>query len=353
MQANKGEWSELYALLAIFANNKVPAADKDLNPTGDEYIFLQILRDDTGQRLIYDLEQEGVVVICEKLGQALKTVSTKNLPEKTKALFQKIKAGSDDATFSIPEAVTLMDEFELEKIKANSGEKSDIVAIVKDKIASQQELGFSIKSQAGNPSTLLNASKQTNFIYRVNNFAESIDDVNAIEGRSKIRDRLRYILDNGGSLGFVGINSQTFSRNLMMIDTVLPKILSEILLQFYLGNGSGVKTLSEIDGIGSEYGLDKKSVSFKIKNLLRAIALGMVPSKEWDTYLSTYGGYIIVKNDGALVCYHLYNDDQFKDYLFENTRFDTPSSSRHDFGRLYEKDGELYFDLNIQIRFIR
>lgn len=353
MQANKGEWSELYALLAIFANNKVPAADKDLNPTGDEYIFLQVLRDDTGQRLIYDLERDGVVVICEKIGQALKTVSTKDLPEKTKALFQKIKAGSDNATFSIPEAVTLMDEFELEKIKANSGEKSDIVAIVKDKIASQQELGFSVKSQAGNPSTLLNASRQTNFTYRVNNYSGSIEDVNIIEGRSKIRDRLNFILNGGGSLDFVGINSQTFSRNLMMIDTVLPRILSEMLLQFYLGNGPSVKTLSEIDGIGGEYGLDKKSVSFKIKNMLRAIALGMVPSKDWDTYLSTYGGYIIVKNDGALVCYHLYNDDQFKDYLFENTRFDTPSSSRHDFGKLYERDGKLYFDLNIQIRFIK
>lgn len=353
MQANKGEWSELYALLSIFSNNKVPAADKNLNPTGDEYIFLQVLRDDTGKRLIYDLEQEGVVLICEKLGQALKTVSTKDLPEKTKSLFQKIKAGDDTATFSIPEAITLMDEFELKKIKAKSGEKSDIVAIVKDKISSQQELGFSIKSQAGNPSTLLNASKHTNFTYRVTGFHGNISEVNKIEGRSKIRDRLHYVLDNGGSLDFVSIHSQTFSRNLMLIDTVLPKILSEMLLQFYLGNGSSIRVLSEIEGIGSEYGLDKKSVGFKVKNLLRAVALGMVPSQEWDTYLSTYGGYIVVKNDGALVCYHLYNDDQFKDYLFENTKFETPSSSRHDFGKLYEKDGQLYIDLNIQVRFIR
>lgn len=353
MQANKGEWSELYALLAIFANNRVPAADKDLNPTGDEYIFLQVLRDDTGQRLIYDLEQEGVVVICERLGQALKTISTDGLSDKTKAIFQRIKAGSDTATFSIPEAITLMDEFELEKIKANSGKKSDIVAIVKDKIASQQELGFSIKSQAGNPATLLNASKQTNFTYKVSNFNGSLQDVNSIDGRSKIRDRLQFILDNGGAFEFSKVNSETFTTNLMMVDTVLPKILSEILLQFYLGRGTAVKDLSEIDGIGSEYGLNKTSVGFKVKTLLRAIALGMVPSQEWDTYLSSYGGYIVVKNDGALVCYHLYNDDQFKDYLFENTKFETPSTSRHDFGYLHEKDGELYFDLNIQIRFIK
>ena len=353
MQANKGEWSELYALLSIFANNKVPAADKDLNPTGDEYIFLQVLRDDTGERLIYDLEREGVVVICEKLGQALKTVSTEGLSDKTKAIFKRIKEGGDTATFSIPEAITLMDEFELEKIKANSGKKSDLVAIVKDKIASQQELGFSIKSQAGNPATLLNASKQTNFTYKVSNFSGDIDEANSIDGRSKIRDRIKYILDNGGAFAFTGLSSQTFTKNLMMVDTVLPNIMAEILFQFYLGNGPAVKDLCEIDGIGSEYGLDKRSVGFKVKTLLRAIALGMVPSQEWDTYLSTYGGYIIVKNDGALVCYHLYNDDQFKDYLFENTKFETPDSKRHEFGKLYEKDGELYFNLNIQIRFIK
>lgn len=46
MQANKGEWSELYALFAIFANHKVPAADKNLDPIGDEYEFLQVLRED-------------------------------------------------------------------------------------------------------------------------------------------------------------------------------------------------------------------------------------------------------------------------------------------------------------------
>lgn len=42
MQANKGEWSELYALFAIFANHKVPAADKNLDPIGDEYEFLKV-----------------------------------------------------------------------------------------------------------------------------------------------------------------------------------------------------------------------------------------------------------------------------------------------------------------------
>ena len=77
----------------------------------------------------------------------------------------------------------------------------------------------------------------------------------------------------------------------------------------------------------------------------------MVPSRPWDTYLNTYGGYLVVKENGDLVCYHLYNDDQFKDYLYNNTRFETPSTSRHGFGKIYEEDGELKLKLNLQIRF--
>lgn len=348
---NKGEWSELYTLFSIFADNHIPAADKDLNPTDNEYEFLQILRDDSGKRIIYDLEHKGSVIVCEKLGQALKTISTYGLRDKARIIFQRIKDGSD--TFTIPEAVPLMEEFELSKIKANSYKKTDIDAIVRDRIATKQELGFSIKSQVGNPSTLLNASKQTNFIYSVQNFNGNLSDVNLIEGKSKIRDRIQFILDHGGDFEFHSVGSTTFANNLKIIDTLLPNILADILFRYYRGEGPNINELCRSCTAGAKFGLDQKSICFKIKNLLRAVALGMVPSREWDTYLSAYGGYIIVKEDGTLVCYHLYNDDQFKDYLFDNTRLDTPSTTRHDFGALYEKDGQLFFDLNIQIRFVK
>lgn len=355
MQANKGEWSELYALFSIFSHNKVPAADKDLKPTSKEYIFLSVIRDDTGEKLFYDLTIPNSIIIRDKNGRTLKTLDSSNLPQKSKKIFETIKEHGGSATFAIPLANELMNEYELEKIKSQSSRKTDLDAIVQDNISTEQELGFSIKSQIGNPATLLNASKQTNFIFRVNNFNGNpkCADGSSAEDLGTVRNRLKYIYDNGGHLEYSRINSDTFKSNLIMIDTALPMILSEILLNFYLGNGITVKQLSELDGIGGLFSLDKRSVTYKVKNLLRAVALGMVPSKEWDTYLSTYGGYLIVKEDGTLVCYHLYNDDQFKDYLFNNTKFDTPDSKRHNFGKLYEENGEYYFDLNIQIRFIK
>lgn len=348
---NKGEWSELYTLLSIFAHNRIPVADEDLNPSEGEYEFLQILRDDTGKRMIYDLEHEGSVIICEQLGQAIKTISTYGLSDKIKIIFQRIKEGSD--TFAIPEATPLLEEFDLNLIKANSYQKTDIDAVVRDRVAFKQELGFSIKSQVGNPATLLNSSKHTSFVFEVHGFNGNPLDVNSIESKSKIRDRIQYIIEHGGRFSFYVVESPSFAGNLKIIDTLLPSILAEILFRYYKGEGSTIRELTNSDDIGAKYGLDRKSINFKIKSLLRAIALGMVPSREWDTYLSTYGGYIVVKDDGSLVCYHLYNDDKFKDYLFNNTRLDTPSTTRHNFGSLYERDGRLFFDLNIQIRFIK
>lgn len=166
MQANKGEWSELYVLLMIFANKSIAAADKELNATEDKYSFLQIIREEKScRKIIYDLERPGNVIVCEELGQAIKTISTKNLSEKAKKIFEKIKFNTSGSTFQISEANELMNEYCIKKIKADSAHKSDIIAIVRDKIASRQELGFSIKSQLGSPSTLLNASSQTNFVF--------------------------------------------------------------------------------------------------------------------------------------------------------------------------------------------
>ncbi len=47
------------------------------------------------------------------------------------------------------------------------------------------------------------------------------------------------------------------------------------------------------------------------------------------------------------------NKNEFEDYLFANTKLDTASTSRYGFGELYEESGCVYFNLNLQIRFIK
>ena len=93
--------------------------------------------------------------------------------------------------------------------------------------------------------------------------------------------------------------------------------------------------------------------NYKIKRFLTDVALGMMPSKVWSGQYDATGGYLIVKEDGDILCYHIYNRNEFEDYLINNTKLDTASSSRHGFGEIYEENEELYFKLNLQIRFLK
>lgn len=350
--ANKGEWSELYVLFKIFSDRSITAADVNLNPTQDSYDFLQIFREDSpGKKYTYDLEEQGVVKIINSTGQLIKSVNSVDLPEKTLRILETIQL-ANTPSFTIEDASDLMAEYDIEKIKASSGEKSDLVAIIKDKIVARSKpVGFSIKSQLGGASTLLNASKRTNFVFQIKNFNGDIDAINRISGSKKIRDRLSAIIESGASLEFSHIDSSVFTRNLRLTDTILPNILGSMLIDYYLGLETTVSNLTASCGNKRLYDMGEAEVAYKMKSFLRAIALGMVPSKEWDTYLSTYGGYIVVKESGELVCYHLYNDDDFKDYLFRNTKFETASSTRHDFGSVYMDGDQAMINLNLQIRF--
>ena len=92
----------------------------------------------------------------------------------------------------------------------------------------------------------------------------------------------------------------------------------------------------------------------KIKQFLINFALGMTANKPWDGIVQANGGYIVVKEDGDIICYHIYDRNPLEDYLFDNTYFDTPSTSRHDHGSVMfdNLEDQLYMKLNIQVRFV-
>jgi DNA (cytosine-5)-methyltransferase 1 len=55
---------------------------------------------------------------------------------------------------------------------------------------------------------------------------------------------------------------------------------------------------------------------------------------------------------GDLVAFHIIELESLKTYLYQKIKLDTPSSTRHKFGKLIlEKDNKLYFKLNLQLRF--
>ena len=70
-----------------------------------------------------------------------------------------------------------------------------------------------------------------------------------------------------------------------------------------------------------------------------------------DSRMAAQAGYFL--EDGEVLCYHLYNRNDFEDYLLNNTRFDRGSATRHEYASIYKEDGKYYIPLNLQIRFIK
>ena len=357
---NKGEWSEFYAFLKILEERKLFAADKNLEVIdGKFFVFHKIIRDEKDETpKIYDLSQsETQVLITDENGRTLKEFDSSLLKEKTLKIFERIR-DERSRTFTIPEACELMEELLCTKVKASNDQKADLVAVIYDRISKTAPmLGFSIKSMIGGASTLLNPGKTTNFIYEVCGFAGNIDEVNAIDTNSQIRDRVTSIRENGGNFEYIGVSNEQFDMNMKMIDTALPEFVAYMLFEFFSNNHRTVadltETLTKDDRMSEKYGLSLTNYEYKIKNFLDAVALGMVPSKPWDGFAKAHGGYIVVKENGEVVCYHLYNRDEFRSYLYENTKFDAPSSTRYEYGKLYEENGKLFFKLNLQIRFLK
>ncbi|MDA9339585.1 HpaII family restriction endonuclease [Polaribacter sp.] len=355
---NKGEWSEIYTLFKLLGDKQLFLGNKDIQKLeGVVYPILRVLRTENNGNFEYSIQDEIILISG---GEEVLKIAISEFKEKAKFLLNRIQI-NNERTFSVPEVEVFMQSINCLSLKACSTEKTDITIVVHDQRTNQQPtLGFSIKSQLGSPSTLLNAGKTTNFIFRVSNqkLSESdIQKINSIDSRSKIMDRINLVLQSEGQFNFVKTERQIFSNNLILIDSKLPEILSQIVYEFYSSDKSSVSDLVENTNNKNPLGFDisneHKFYEYKIKRFLTDIALGMMPSKVWTGQYDATGGYLIVKENGDILCYHIYNRNEFEDYLFNNTKLDTASSSRHNFGLVYEENGEIYFKLNLQIRFIK
>lgn len=358
LRGNKGEWSEIYTLLKIISDKNLFAGDSDLNRI-ESLIFpiIKILRDESYGTYEYAYKSDLVII---KGNEEEFRIPITVFQEKAVFLLSKLKE-TTTSTFSIPEIETFINSFDCFSLKAKSSVKSDIRIVIHDqRIGTTPELGFSIKSQLGGASTLLNAGKTTNFIYKIENIVLSdnqISLINNISSRSKIKDRIEKIKEFSGSLNFSKTENSTFGNNLTLIDSALPKILSEIVSLFFTSSHSKtddlVKQISILNPLGFNNESNHPYYSYKIKSFLTDIALGMMPAKKWDGVLDTTGGYLVVKEDGEVLCYHIYNRNEFEDYLLNNTKLETASSTRHGFGKVYIEDNQQFFKLNLQIRFLK
>lgn len=352
---NKGEWSEIYALFKLLGDKQLFTGDADLNKIEEIfYPIIKIIRNESGGNFEYELNGDLVIISG---GQETLRIPVKTFSEQAISLLTTIKGAS--GTFSIPDIEAFMSSINCSSLKAKSTSKTDIRIVIHDQRINQTaELGFSIKSQLGGDATLLNAGKTTNFIYQILDFKPTeseIKAINEIDTRSKIKDRIEAVKNAGGKLKFITLEQGVFKNNLVLIDSLLPNIVAEIIKTFFTSALSSVKDLTEninkLNPLNYDTQFAHTFYDYKVKRFLTDVALGMTPSKVWTGIYDATGGYLVVKENGEILCYHIYNRNQFEDYLFVNTKLETASSTRHDFGKIFEENGQYYFKLNLQIRF--
>ena len=352
---NKGEWSEIYTLFKLLGDGRVYAGDANMNKMELYYPIINVIREES-KRYVYSPDVKQNVVVIDEDGNEFARISMDRFVEESEKLLKRIKEAGDRA-FKIYDTQAFMKEVGCTKLKAPSQDKADIHIVIHDlRTGMRPLLGFSIKSQIGSPSTLLNAGAPTNITYKVAGRElsdEEITEVNAIKGHI---DRVSAIKTKGCILEYQDIEHAVFKNNLLFLDSMMPEFVARCLLVDSLSDNTSIKDCVEEVAAANPFGFGGSDVAafyaHKMKVLLLDAALGMTPAKEWTGKYDATGGYLVVRKDGEIVCYHFYNRNDVEDYLYNNTRFERASRKRYGFGSLYRgTDGCVYFKLNLQIRF--
>ena len=360
LKYNKGEWSELYAFIKLLKEGRIYAADQNANRIPNQYLpIIRISRKEQDNCPIDYFT--GDVIRLFQNGKLIAEFSPDEFTENIIRLFNTIFAGSPgEGAFEIPSIQPFMNELKVTKVKASSTEKVDMEMQIHDiHTGFSPEVGFSIKSDVGSAPTLLNPGRNTRFRYKIKGISD--DDMQVINSidkkvtREYMKERMEKLFNVAELVSFDCVLDKTYEDNLILIDSNLPQMYGEMILQHYKHISEGIyDCTSLLDLVSNENPLKyrRNDIYFiKFKKMITAAALGMTPGKVWDGREAATGGYIIIKRDGDVLCYHLYNRNFFEDYLLNNTRLDRPSASRYDYGYVYDINGEKFIDLNVQIRF--
>lgn len=353
LTGNKGEWSEIFVLLKILADSKVSAADEKLNPHPNRhYRVVKVFRNEKEENLTYELTEKDIhIYLAQRLMQSI----PRSRIQSTYTHLYTLITDSSTTTFSCRDIQDELDILRIKTLKCSPTTKGDICLEIYDpNTESNRLVDFSIKSQVGADSTLLNASAATNFRYMVFNLPEEkIEAINAINSNAKIRDRINAIYSNGATLDTPVPVSKVFASNIQLIDSVLKEILGEALLIYFSGKAGSVEAITKVLADKNPLMMPNPEIFYahKFKDFLYAVALGLRPASEWNGTNEATGGYLILKSNGELVCFYIHDAESLKNYLFKNTRFESPGSTRHKYGVIYRENKLNFLNLNLQIRF--
>ena len=364
--------------LRLLDTGKLDVADENLNAIPNEfYRILEIIRKEmlTLNNYVREHDTISIYVKNDETGEEENfTYPISVFAEKADNLLQLIKS-TKGRSFQLPPIASFLKDLRVSSIK-DVGHNRDITIKIEDfHTGMPQTLGFSIKSFLGSDSTLFNAGPGTNFIYEAilpEGKTIDCDEFNRrtypISGR--LAARLKSLVeDYNAIIKFRGVQSTCFAQNLEAIDGHMPNLLAHLLLISATSGKTSLKRcaelLTELNPLRFNTQTHGNIYEYKVKRFLQDCAQGMTPETPWLGIYDATGGQIIVKEDGGIVCYHIYELNRFREFLFNSTKFERASTSEDEnnpghprsdaskhfyYGWLYEENGHYFIKINLQIR---
>lgn len=368
---NKGEWAEFYVMLRLLGEGKLYTANELLQKNYSSYLeVLKIIRQEYETQVleyIVDEKERNVIIKAQDSNTILATVSALDFTTNATTLFNGIKnlKGS-----SVPAPDSVCDFAEViyvEKPKAPAvkalkkqfGGKNDIFIEVRDsQTAIISVMGFSIKSKFGENPTLFNAGSSSQFLFKLNGCNDIIkNEFNHIsDGKDRNWTKCKeYLLRNNITMEFADTQYDIYRDNLFLIRESMSKIMAWCVKDRLIDSLTdfGVKETVERMAAINPLNVSNPDLYYEkaIKDFLMAGFTGMTAGKKWDGREQVNGGYIVVMDDGDVLCYHSNDRETFRDYLYKNTYFEYVSKKKYSWGFVLKEGNDYYLPLNISIRF--
>ena len=245
-------------------------------------------------------------------------------------------------------------------LKKQFGGKNDIFIEVRDgQTAIVSVMGFSIKSKFGHNPTLFNAGSSSQYLFRLSGCDDTImKEFNAItdgKGGRAWSGCVQYLRSHRIGTEFARTQYPVYGENLYLVRESMARIMAWCVHDRLLTGEPEhrVKETVERMAAANPLGVGNPDIYYEkaIKDFLMAGFTGMTAGSKWDGKEQVNGGYIVVMDDGDVICYHSNDRESFRDYLYRNTYFEYVSADKYNWGYIVKIDGEYYLPLNISVRF--
>lgn len=290
-------------------------------------------------------------------------------------------------------AMTLLKELGITNIKADSLSKADIrvTHVIKRGLLSiNKDRSYSIKSSLGSKATLFNAGKASNVTYQIvptdphgQEFTSEMADIfnSIVRDKAKkdgsfppdIKKRMAFLAEQGFKLEYSHIGHEIFKQNIQNCFPNADKLIQGMLLAYYNPKPGSLKSSKISDFVANQVAYDplelketmnddelRQHYEKMTKKVLLNMAMGMTAGKKFnqeELSKNITGGILLLEesaNGYSLFARDIENSVELEDYLFQNTKLETASTSRHDFAHVYynSDNGTYEVKLNLQVRLI-